>query len=193
MRGQKVMINSSEQLHCGSLWMLWGQNPSLAQGCHLLVDLSCSSDNVFYGSGEEKEKRHRRLYFISIISCLNKSSRLLPIKKRQTAQTRELEGIWDFDREKYSREQKSNAVLIVWLWKWNQQSANSHTKGFLRGWTPKSDKVHVYEPENCLVSQQQQQQQNQKSHYQSMKHSHCHPESLHTRAKTQTELWQVTY
>lgn len=49
------MINSSEQLHCGSPWLLWGQNPSLAQGCHLLVDLSCCTDMYF--ADQEKKRR----------------------------------------------------------------------------------------------------------------------------------------
>lgn len=39
--GQKVMINPLEQWHCGSSWVVGGQDPRLAKRCHLLVDLQC--------------------------------------------------------------------------------------------------------------------------------------------------------
>lgn len=121
----------------GAPWLLWGQNPSLAQGCHLLVDLSCNSDMYFMRIRRRKaEEGGRLLYFISITSCLNKSVRLLPPKKekRQAAQTTRLVGIWEFDRKKYSDNKRA---MLSWLGKWNQQSAISQTKGFLKRWTPK--------------------------------------------------------
>lgn len=62
------MINSSERFHCGSDWLLWGRNPSIAQGCHLLVDLSCSSDMFFVDRGKKKAESRLLLFFISIIS-----------------------------------------------------------------------------------------------------------------------------
>lgn len=75
------MINSTEQLHCGSPWLLRGQNPSLAQGCHLLVDPSCSSD--MYIVDQEKKRRRGDDFctsFLSLLVQINPPD-FLPLKK----------------------------------------------------------------------------------------------------------------
>lgn len=73
--------------------------------------------HVFCGSGEEKETRGRLLYFISITSCSNKSSRLLPIKKRDRPPRQQ--DLWAFGNlternTQTTKEQCCPSPLLTW-------------------------------------------------------------------------------
>lgn len=79
----------------GALWLQKGQSCNWVQGCHLLVDLSCSSSCILWRRRRKNCKRAQIFCssFPSLVA-LNKSSKPLPPKSEKPLRQQDLWVIW---------------------------------------------------------------------------------------------------